>query len=96
MEAKKSKQRSINILVGDHWLETDKDLFFGPLEDRDEFFVFPSGVMWAAVMGDTKLFSSRSQARKAGWNRPVEDGFQDFRHGGLKHHVAVLNIAEEM
>ena len=84
--------RSVNILVGDHWEERDKDLFFGPLRDDDEWFYFPAGATWPTVMGDTGLFSSRSQARKAGWNRPVEPGFQDFRLGKLKHHVAVLNM----
>jgi hypothetical protein len=81
-----------NIIIGEEQ-EGDRDLFFGPLGDSDVFTTFPEGDhLWANVLADLGVFTSRSQARKAGWNRPVELGFSDVTIGKLKHRVTVLNL----
>jgi hypothetical protein len=39
------------------------------------FIVVPSDTPWAHVLAGIGCFPSISQARKNGWNRPIEEGF---------------------
>jgi hypothetical protein len=81
-----------NIIIGQE-LNGDRDLFFGPLRNDDVFTTLPEGdYLWANVLADLGVFASRSQARKAGWNRSVELGFSDVTIGKLRHRVTVLNL----
>ncbi len=85
-------RRSINFLIGNGVLEADKDLFFGPILDTDEWFAFSDSDDWPEILVAAGLFSSRSQARKNGWNKPTPEGFGCYSFGKLRHELAVLRI----
>ena len=77
--------RSINILIGKGVRPDDRELFFGPLTPNDEFFALPDDTQWPQALSAVGLFRSTSEARKNGWNRPIEDGFSVFTIGKLKN-----------
>lgn len=78
--------------------ETDKELFFGPLTDQDEFIEFDDGYTWLDILVEIGMFSSKSEARKNIKNLPVdieiEPGFKDVYLGKKKTRVTVLNWFE--
>jgi len=80
----------VNVLIGDV-SERDKFLFFEPFQDDDVWLELPAGeLLWADLLAHLGVFSSKSQARKAGWDRMVESGFSDVTVGKLKHRVVVF------
>lgn len=70
--------------------DTDKELFFGPVTQDDAFFPITDDMSMAHVMAQIGLFPSVSQARKNGWNKPIPDGFTDFRSGKNKVRITIL------
>ena len=70
--------------------ESDKDLFFGPLDD-EEFVTIGEGWIMAHVLHAAEIFPSVGQARKNGWDKPIPSGFTDFRTGKLKIRITILN-----
>jgi hypothetical protein len=85
-------RRSINFLIGNGIRDSDRDLFFGPILETDEWFVCGDGAGWPEALVAARLFPSRSQARKNGWDKEVPNGFTCFPFGRLRHEVAVLKI----
>jgi hypothetical protein len=79
----------VNVLVGDT-PDSDKELFFGPLEESDVWIKLSSDARWPDVMAAAGIFTSKSQARKNGWDKDIDEGFTDIRVGKLKHRVTVL------
>jgi hypothetical protein len=79
----------INVLVGDIQL-SDRELFFGPLEDIDVWIELSVNVRWPDVMVAAGVFTSKSQARKNGWDKDVDAGFTDITVGKLKHRITIL------
>lgn len=69
----------------------DKELFFGPLKKDETFLELDTHMTMAHVMFQAGSFSSISQARKNGWDKPIPDGFTDMRVGKLKRRVTILN-----
>jgi len=68
----------VNVVVdNEHLLPGDLELFFGPQPDhlQDVFIMVPSGTSWAHVLAGLGCFPSISQARKNGWNKPIDEGF---------------------
>jgi len=51
--------------------ESDREVFFGPLEDIDEFIVVDDSCTMAHIMHTVGIFPSVSQARKNGWNKAI-------------------------
>lgn len=88
-ETEIAADREVNVLVGDV-LDTDLDLFFGPLRDTDVFLRVPEGTMWGKVLVACGAFSSRGEARRNGWNKPIERGFDLFRMGKKKRLFSSL------
>jgi hypothetical protein len=82
-----------NILIGNGVLESDKDLFFGPLLPDDEFKWFNKQTRFPEVLADLGLFSSRSEARRNGWDKDIPKGFSDIRIGKLKKRICILKIS---
>jgi len=70
--------------------ESDKDLFFGPLQD-EEFHLIESNWSMANILTIAGIFPSISQARKNGWNKPIPLGFTDIRVGKMKIRITILN-----
>lgn len=68
----------------------DIDLFFGPLEPSDGPFIpMPHGWTMAHVICQAGIFKSVTEARKNGWDKPIEKGFQtiEFKKRGVKIHI---------
>ena len=68
--------------------EADKELFFGPLEEKfwgnETFIEIQEGWVMAHLLHASGVFSSVSEARKNGWNKPIPEGFNSFRAGKNK------------
>lgn len=64
--------------------ETDRDLFFGPLEPHDEFLTFSTGDTLAHLAVKWKVFPSVTQARKNGWDGEIPPGFSEHQRGKRK------------
>lgn len=82
-----------NILAG-NWLESDKELFFGPLNGSETFKEVNQNLLMANLLHTLGLFDSASQARKAGWNKPIPKGWSEFTVGKLKTKIYILNIQD--
>jgi len=55
--------------------ESDKELFFGPIESDDTFIIIEDGWSMSHILFHSGVFKSISQARKNGWNKPIPEGF---------------------
>lgn len=92
----------MKTFIKGHWfffisalvLEDDKELFFGPLDGTEEFIVIESHWIMAHILHAIGIFPSVGQARKNGWNKPIEDGWTDIIVGKLKREVTILNLKE--
>ena len=71
-------------------LESDKELFFGPLDKEDKFINIEGNWTLANIMFIVGLFPSITQARKNGWNKPISEGFSDMRVGKSKIRVTIF------
>ena len=88
--------REKNVIIGDYVLESDFDLFFGPLEDDDVFIVFPDDTKWQDIAVAFGIFGSKSQAKKNGWGGDIPDGFWNKEKiGKLNHRITILKIVKE-
>jgi hypothetical protein len=70
----------VNVVVeNEHLLPGDLELFFGPQSEheglQDVFIMVPPGTSWAHFLAGIGCFPSITQARKNGWNKPIEEGF---------------------
>ena len=50
----------------------------------------------AHIMHSAGVFSSVSQARKNGWNKPIPNGFSEFTVGKAKKKVWILNEIKDL
>jgi hypothetical protein len=65
--------------VGPGVHEVDILLFMGPMSDDDgPFLRMPDNWSLAHVMHHAGLFPSVGQAKKNGWDKPIEPGFSHF------------------
>ena len=64
--------------------ESDKDLFFGPLDKDEKFVVFDDSWTMANIVTAIGGFPSVSQARKNGWFKPIPPGLSEFKVGKRK------------
>ncbi len=70
--------------------EKDKELFFSPVTDDDKFIQIEDHMSMAHLIFIAGIFPSVSQARNNGWNKPIPEGFSDFRVGKNKVRVTIL------
>lgn len=85
----KTSRIDVNVLVGS-LPESDRDLFFGPLDGSETWIELDSDARWPDIMSAAGIFPSKSQARKNGWDKEVEPGFTHIKVGKLKHCITVL------
>ena len=73
--------------------DSDRELFFGPLDGTEEFVTFDDDWIMAHVMAAAGVFPSASQARKQGFNIPIPEGFTDLKRGKGKKEkeITILN-----
>jgi len=69
---------------------SDKELFFGPLTIDATFITLEDRWIMAHALVAAGVFASVSQARKAGWDKPIAKGFTDIRVGKLKTRITIL------
>jgi hypothetical protein len=74
---KKQHNKEVNIFIGDSISPSEIDAFFGP-KDQCIFLHYTNNPKWSAILRDIGIAESLSQANGSGWNREVEDGFQDI------------------
>ena len=67
--------------------ESDKLLFFG---EGENFTIIEDNWLMAHVMHKAGIFKSISQAKKAGWNKPIPDGFNFFTVGKKRRQVFIF------
>lgn len=70
-------------------LESDKELFFGPL-DNEMFVEIQDNWTMANIVVALGIFPSMSQARSNGWNKPIPKGFSDIRIGKNKRRAIIF------
>ena len=69
--------------------ESDRDLFFGPLEG-EIFHDLPGSYLMAHVLRDAGVFKSVGEARRCGWGKPIPFGFTDLRCGKNKTRITIF------
>lgn len=69
--------------------DKDVDLFLGPIDEKDEFIRFDSDETMANLLVRWGKFPSLSQARKNGWDKPIPEGYSEWKIG--KSRFWILN-----
>lgn len=69
--------------------ESDKELFFGPLEG-EEFIIIEEGWTMANIVHIMGIFPSITQARNNGYNKPIPEGFTHKSIGKLKYQAYIF------
>lgn len=79
--------REFNILIGSENMELprDKELFFGPLLESDSFYHFKVEDTLPFVLRQLGIFTSITDAIKNGWNKPILEGYTEFKIGSGKN-----------
>ena len=67
--------------------DSDKELFFGPLEEDEAFVAFGGDLTMADLVVEMGVFPSVKQARKNGWAKPIPPGFSAHKIGKRRFHV---------
>jgi hypothetical protein len=76
--------------------EKDVNLFLNPKSEGQERIIMNfENKLLAHLMKEAGIFSSVSEARKNGWNRPIPTGYNEFVIGKKKSLVTILNIPRE-
>jgi hypothetical protein len=89
----RENQCEVNVIVStDNLFWNDLEGFFGPLRDEDVFVFVNPGTTWAHVLAKLGPFKSISDARKNGWNKPIEEGFTDTFKVGKAHRKFITTF----
>jgi len=68
------------------------DLFFAP-EDKEEFILIEKHWTMAHIMFHAGVFDSVSNARKNGWDKPIQPGFSLFEGVGKRNkQISILTL----
>ena len=70
---------------------TDKDITLFGFDDDIENVLIQEHWLMAHIMVEAGLFSSVSNARKNGWNKPIPKGFWQKKVGKRKILISILN-----
>ena len=77
-------------VIAPRWVE-DYDLFFGPTKARIESDVVVQDFdRVSEVLVHLGLVDSKSWCRKNGWDKPLQEGYQEITFGKLKHRICIL------
>lgn len=66
----------VNVIIGEV-NEQDINDMFGPLTGEEEFIGTNTDAQWCHLLKELDIFPSISQARKNGWDKPIELGFSE-------------------
>ncbi len=95
----RENQCEVNVVVStENLFWNDLELFFGPLHDEDVFVFVDPGTTWAHVLAKLGPFKSVSDARKNGWNKPIEEGFTQTFKVGKAHRkfITAFNPTDDL
>lgn len=81
----------VNVLVGPLIAEEDPGTFFGPIEEGDFFFRIDGRKTMLDLLVELGFFTSKGQARKAGWSTKIPNGYTEYTIGKKKRRVCILN-----
>lgn len=79
-------------LIHDSLPESDRELFFGPLDGQEQFIGFGDNDNLATLLVKVDKFPSLSQAHKNGFDKPLAPGFAKIKVG--KTILWILNRFE--
>jgi len=89
------KENDFNFLSKNVSLK-EKELFFGPIDLKNEsWFEIEEKDIMANILFKIGIFPSITQARKNGWNKPIPNGFSEFKVGKNKRMITILNLTEK-
>jgi len=76
--------------------KSDINLFLGPVNEDQKIVEFEihDKLMIAHLMAQANIFSSISEARRNGWDKPIPTGFHHFIVGKKRKSLTILNINE--
>lgn len=66
-----------------------------PASDDGPFLLFDDSHTMAHLMHMAGCFPSITQAKKNGWDKPVQKGYQQIRFGKSRLMIYILNTFEE-
>lgn len=74
----------------------DLDLFLGPVNPHDEIVEYDPArfTTLAHIMHAAGFFPSVTQARRNGWDKPIPEGYSEYRVGKLKRELVVLHLLD--
>lgn len=81
-----------NILIGDPKAEDVRSIF--EPDGNTEFIKFDSSARWPHILKTLGIFSSNGQARKAGWDKDVEMGFDEAIFKKKRHIIFIFKASE--
>ena len=61
------------------------------LFDESEIIYLEQNNNMSDVVAIAGIYDSKSQAKKDGWNKPIEDGYSEFVIGKLKTKIYIWN-----
>ena len=70
--------------------ETDRELFFGPLDGTETFVEIGDGWIMADIMVAAGKFPSKGQARKNGWDKGIPAGYNKLTVGKNRNRTDIL------
>lgn len=62
------------------------------LENAETFIEYKDDIPFYVLMRDLGIFKSSSQAKKNGWDKPIPNGWSDFKVGKKKTRICILKI----
>lgn len=85
----------VNIIIdNENVLPGDDVMLFGKLGSSsvdEKVHVLPSTTSFADIMVMFNIFSSKGQAKKNGWDKPIPFGWSEWTVGKLKHTLWIWN-----
>ena len=74
--------------------QADIDLFLSPVDNGQVTMVYNpfDKLVLAHLMHRANLFSSVSEARRNGWDKPVPTGFSQYVVGQYRALITILNL----
>ena len=84
----------MDVIIGDVGGSDISDIF-GPLDDEEEFVRGEVIWDWAHLLKAAGIFPSNSQARKNGWNKPIDEGFSEVWFKKARKVIFVFKKAGE-
>ncbi|KKK84067.1 hypothetical protein LCGC14_2787090 [marine sediment metagenome] len=81
----------VNVIIGGVSRRDIKSVF-GPLTGKEEIVRINIDAQWGHLLKELGIFPSISQARKNGWDKPIELGFSEVMFKKKRKVIFVLKL----